>query len=174
MVVQNGKEEEIPPTFIQKPQIRQEDDGNKLVFECRLDACPRPDIAWFKGERQIYDDRRTSIRVTETATNRYYVALELDDVFETDAGLYRVTARNLQGEVSASINLNFTPPHTWSRDVLIFFIPSGKFDVSRSCRSDWFQNGYKTVIKHFFFKRWSASQIKAELNEVHGDSASSL
>ncbi|UYV76993.1 hypothetical protein LAZ67_14002757 [Cordylochernes scorpioides] len=35
-------------------------------------------------------------------------------------------------------------------------------------------NLFRTGIKCFFFKRWSASQIKAELNEVHRDSAPSF
>lgn len=34
--------------------------------------------------------------------------LELDDVIETDAGLYKVKAKNKMGEVAASINLNFS------------------------------------------------------------------
>jgi hypothetical protein len=36
------------------------------------------------------------------------VILELNDVVETDAGLYKVKAKNKYGEVSASINLNFS------------------------------------------------------------------
>ena len=30
------------------------------------------------------------------------------------------------------------------------------------------------MIKHFYFKYWKAAQIKAELDEVHGESAPSL
>ena len=36
------------------------------------------------------------------------VVLELDDVVESDAGLYKIKAKNTYGEVSASINLNFS------------------------------------------------------------------
>jgi hypothetical protein len=36
------------------------------------------------------------------------VVLELNDVIETDAGLYKVKAKNKFGEVAASINLNFS------------------------------------------------------------------
>ena len=38
----------------------------------------------------------------------YMVVLELDDVVESDAGLYKIKAKNTYGEVSASINLNFS------------------------------------------------------------------
>lgn len=41
-------------------------------------------------------------------TNKFLVVLELDDVIETDAGLYKVKAKNKMGEVAASINLNFS------------------------------------------------------------------
>lgn len=41
-------------------------------------------------------------------TNLFLVVLELDDVVETDAGLYKVKAKNKMGEVAASINLNFS------------------------------------------------------------------
>ena len=44
----------------------------------------------------------------ELAQSKYLVALELDDVIETDAGLYKVKARNKLGEVAASISLNFS------------------------------------------------------------------
>lgn len=106
--------EELPPTFTIKPQLRQEDDGNKLCFECQMTSNPRPEITWYRGDEQLYDDHRTVIRIKEIGVNKYKITLELDDVFETDAGLYKVLAKNKQGEVAASINLNFSPadePH---------------------------------------------------------------
>jgi len=33
---------------------------------------------------------------------------------------------------------------------------------------------FRAVIKHFYLKKWTAAQIKAELDEVHEDSASAL
>ncbi|XP_022252540.1 disorganized muscle protein 1-like [Limulus polyphemus] len=107
-------QDEVAPTFVHKPKLRQEDDGNKLVFECQLIANPRPKIAWFREKTQLLDDFRTVIKVIEIGPNKYNISLELDDVIETDAGLYKVKAKNKQGAVSASINLNFTPadePH---------------------------------------------------------------
>ncbi|XP_076353504.1 neural cell adhesion molecule 1-like [Tachypleus tridentatus] len=102
-------QDEVAPTFVHKPKLRQEDDGNKLVFECQLVANPRPEVAWFREETKLIDDLRTLTKVTETGPNKYNISLELDDVIETDAGLYKVKAKNKQGAVSASINLNFTP-----------------------------------------------------------------
>ncbi|VEN57317.1 unnamed protein product [Callosobruchus maculatus] len=104
-----GVAEDFAPSFTQKPQLRQEDDGNKLIFECQLLAAPKPEIQWFRSEEQLSEDSRTNFRIQSIGTNKYLVVLELDDVVETDAGLYKVKAKNTMGEVAASINLNFSP-----------------------------------------------------------------
>ena len=100
--------EDIPPSFLQKPELHQEDDGNRLVFDCHLLASPKPEVAWFRGEKEVKEDQRTTVRVREISPNTYKVTLELDDVIESDGGLYKVKAKNKFGEVAASINLNFS------------------------------------------------------------------
>ena len=62
----------------------------------------------------IVEDNRTRISVNEDGRNQYSVILELNDVVETDAGLYKVKAKNKYGEVSASINLNFSREYTFT------------------------------------------------------------
>lgn len=103
-----GATDESVPAFTQKPQLRQEDDGNRLVFECQLVGSPQPDINWFRGEVELSEDKRTVFKTTKISGNKYLVVLELDNVVESDAGLYRVKAKNKHGEVFASINLNFS------------------------------------------------------------------
>jgi hypothetical protein len=103
-----GVNEDLAPSFTQKPTLRQEDDGNRLVFECQLVANPLPAITWFRGETQLAENDRTTMKTTELTPSKYLVVLELDDVIETDAGSYKVSARNKFGEVAASINLNFS------------------------------------------------------------------
>lgn len=48
------------------------------------------------------------MKIQTVGTNLFLVVLELDDVVESDAGLYKVKAKNKMGEVAASINLNFS------------------------------------------------------------------
>ena len=100
--------EDFAPSFTQKPQLRQEDDGNRLLFECKLRSRPQPDIEWLRGDERLTEDARTVFRMKEIDRDLYYVVLEIDDVIETDGGLYKVRARNKRGEVAASINLNFS------------------------------------------------------------------
>ena len=96
------------PKFVRKPQLRQEDDGNRLIFECELSGHPQPDVSWFRSDEKIVEDGRTVFKTTETQVGTYMVVLELDDVIESDAGLYKIRAKNTHGDVAASINLNFS------------------------------------------------------------------
>ncbi|UYV65786.1 hypothetical protein LAZ67_3005455 [Cordylochernes scorpioides] len=61
-------------------------------------------------------------------------------------------------------------------DVQILFIPSESlmFRGHVLAVAIDFKTGFQAVIKHLFFKRGSASQIKAELKKVNGDSAPSF
>lgn len=115
-----GVADDFAPSFTQKPQLRQEDEGNRLIFECQLVSSPKPEISWFRGETQLSEDARTNFKIQSVGTNKFLVVLELDDVIETDAGLYKVKAKNKMGEVAASINLNFSRKFI-SHVHLIFF-----------------------------------------------------
>jgi hypothetical protein len=48
----------IAPTFAQKPSIKQEEDGKRLRFECRILADPRPEVSWFHGGTAIKNGGR--------------------------------------------------------------------------------------------------------------------
>ena len=43
----------IAPTFAQKPVIKQEEDGKRLRFECRILADPRPQVTWFHDGNEV-------------------------------------------------------------------------------------------------------------------------
>lgn len=103
------------PSFVQKPKLRQEDDGNKLIFDCQLRASPPPEIAWFRGDEAVKESARIKItcKANTGKANMHDVQLILDDVEEEDAGLYKVKAKNKYGEVSASINLNFSRKYSF-------------------------------------------------------------
>lgn len=110
MVVTPAANGNFAPYFKQKPQLKQADDGNKLIFECSLSANPQPSIEWWRGDEQLNEsDGRTFFKIAPNSeADSYNVSLTLDDVIESDAGLYRVVACNASGEVAASINLNFS------------------------------------------------------------------
>lgn len=103
-----GVGDDVAPRFTQKPALRQEDNGQKLVFHCVLEASPKPDIAWFIGTTPLQDTARTRMRTEPAGGSAYNVILEIIGVAQSDAGSYKVVAKNRLGEVSASINLNFS------------------------------------------------------------------
>jgi Immunoglobulin I-set domain len=58
IVVQNRQIDGIAPTFAKKPAIRQEEDGKRLLFECRIQADPKPTVTWFHGGVLVQDSAR--------------------------------------------------------------------------------------------------------------------
>jgi hypothetical protein len=74
------------------------------------------------------------MKVSESSERSYSVVLELNDVIESDAGLYKVKAKNKFGEVAASINLNF------SRE-LHFRVSEFKQSILLRFTHRWFNTG---------------------------------
>lgn len=103
-----GVGDDVAPRFTQKPALRQEDGGQRLVFQCVLEASPKPEISWFRGTTPLTSSDRLRMRVDSAGGNAYDVIMEILGVTQNDAGTYKVTAKNRLGEVSASINLNFS------------------------------------------------------------------
>ena len=129
----------VAPSFVKKPALRQEDDGNRLVFECKLAGNPKPEVSWFREDVKIQNDERATFKVQEEGRNTFAVILELNDVVETDAGLYKVKAKNKYGEVSASINLNF------SREYCPLFVTNLCWDALSCLRPKLWYNQNREV-----------------------------
>lgn len=51
----------LAPTFSKKPSIKQEDDGKRLLFECVIQADPKPTIAWIHGGKPVIDSPRHKV-----------------------------------------------------------------------------------------------------------------
>ena len=112
------------PTFIQKPIIKQENDGKRLIFECKIAADPKPDLFWSRDDVPISDSGRYLIYCDPLPNNAYVACLEIDDVNASDAGKYKVSAKNTLGESNAHIQLNFDSKS-------MFFSSFGRFQLSR-------------------------------------------
>ncbi|CAG2056364.1 unnamed protein product, partial [Timema podura] len=48
----------IAPTFSKKPAIRQEEDGKRLLFECRIQADPKPSVSWSHNGAAVTESSR--------------------------------------------------------------------------------------------------------------------
>ena len=98
--------EGLAPVFIQKPIIKQENDGTRLIFECKISAEPKPDIFWSRDDVAVENSGRFLIYCDALPNNSYLACLEIDDVNTSDGGKYKVTAKNSLGESNANITLN--------------------------------------------------------------------
>lgn len=98
--------DEIAPRITKKPSLEQEDNGNRLVINCEIQASPEPEIKWYKDGSPLVQNSRVKSSI-ESKNNLYSIYLDIDNVTSDDSGAYKVTAKNKLGEVSASISLNF-------------------------------------------------------------------
>ncbi len=92
--------------FTQKPIIKQENDGKRLIFECKISAEPKPDLIWSRDDISIQNSGRYLIYCDALPNNSYVACLEIDDVNTSDGGKYKVLAKNKLGESNAHIVLN--------------------------------------------------------------------
>lgn len=52
----------LAPTFAKKPAIKQEDDGRRLIFECKITADPQPAVSWYHNGTAIEASSRYKVR----------------------------------------------------------------------------------------------------------------
>lgn len=51
----------VAPTFAKKPAIRQEDDGKRLLFECKIKADPKPSVVWSHNAVEVKESKRHKV-----------------------------------------------------------------------------------------------------------------
>lgn len=54
--------EGVAPSFAKKPAIRQEEDGSKLLFECKVKSNPKPGIRWEHDSAPVESIGRFKVR----------------------------------------------------------------------------------------------------------------
>lgn len=103
MVIEDDK----APTFIQKPKLRQEQDGDIIIFECVVAAFPKPDVVWYFNENIIKKTKRIVPQINELSSSRFYIALKITEPEDDDSGTYKITVTNRKGDAIGSIFANF-------------------------------------------------------------------
>jgi hypothetical protein len=113
-----GIEDEKAPTFIQKPKLRQEDDGDIIIFECVVAAYPKPEVVWYFNDSVIERTKKICPQINELSASRFYIALKIREPEDDDSGLYKISVTNANGDAIGSIFANFKaveehdPDHT--------------------------------------------------------------
>ena len=97
----------VKPTFTERPVIRQSDEGNKIIFECRLVGEPVPEVSWFHNDKSLSEGSRHKFTMELDEKLYHLCRLEITNVDSADAGCYKAIAKNASGEGQATINLTF-------------------------------------------------------------------
>lgn len=96
--------EGIIPTFSRKPKAQCVDEGEDVVFECRLAAIPEPTITWVCNGKVLKQKENVTI-TTESDMHMYCSILRIKKVKKTQEGSYEIHAKNREGEATLTINL---------------------------------------------------------------------
>merc|ERR1719211_953302 len=91
----------VTPFFREKPKDQALVEGEPLRISCLVASEPRAAIQWLKNDLIFMDDSRLKIVNTEDGWSH----LTLDPAMPSDAGLYRVVARNPLGQTSCSVRV---------------------------------------------------------------------
>ncbi|KAM9803054.1 uncharacterized protein LOC133159653 [Syngnathus typhle] len=99
-----SRTESMKPSFTKKIKFQSILEGEPVVFECQLLACPPPVFLWFHNNRSIPKMRRRRI-CTEGTMHIHTSSLLIDSVREKDSGSYKVMAINSEGSAESTASL---------------------------------------------------------------------
>jgi len=91
----------VTPFFREKPVDKALIEGEPLRISCLVASDPRCAIQWLKNDLIFMDDSRLKVVNTDDGWSH----LTLDPAMPSDAGLYRVVARNPLGQSSCSVRV---------------------------------------------------------------------
>ena len=91
----------VTPFFREKPLDKALIEGEPLNLSCLVSSDPKAAIQWLKNDLIFMDDSRLRVVNTEDGWSH----LTLDPAMPSDAGLYKVVARNPLGQSSCSVRV---------------------------------------------------------------------
>lgn len=95
--------EGIPPTFSRKPKALYIDENEDAVLECRLVAVPEPDIVWMDENGQQLRTEENIVVTVDSDMHMYTTILRIKTIKKTQSGIYKIIAKNREGEASLDI-----------------------------------------------------------------------
>ncbi|KAG8189414.1 hypothetical protein JTE90_020228 [Oedothorax gibbosus] len=101
------EDEERAPSFVQKPNLRQDEEEDIIYFECIVVACPKPEFVWYFDNNLVKETAKLLPKVREFSSNRFLVSLQLNEPEDEDSGLYKIVVTNKLGDCTGSIKANF-------------------------------------------------------------------
>uniref|UniRef100_A0AAR5PDB0 Titin-like n=1 Tax=Dendroctonus ponderosae TaxID=77166 RepID=A0AAR5PDB0_DENPD len=107
-VLEKPKSSEQPraPKFLEKLKPITTHDGFSVVFQCKVEGYPRPQITWFRQTHII----KESIDFQMYYTEENVATLVISEVFPEDAGTFTCVAKNSAGFASSTAELTVEGP----------------------------------------------------------------
>lgn len=96
--------EGIPPTFAKRPKPQCVDAGTDVIVVCHLVAVPEPDIVWYRNNKKIVTKENVTI-TNSSDMYMYSTTLKIKNVKKSQEGVYRIKAKNREGESSVKFTL---------------------------------------------------------------------
>ena len=97
--------EGIPPTFAQRPSVKDADEGSNVELECRFVAIPEAEVKWYFNNTEMTSTERVSIQY-QADMHMYCSFVKISKCQMSDAGTYEVVAKNREGEARNNMQLN--------------------------------------------------------------------
>jgi hypothetical protein len=82
-----GKDDQLPPSILEKPKIIKDEAKKTVRFECRLRAKPDPQITWLKDKTVLTSGKKFKIETKKESDNIFILILEIS-VTSRFFGLY--------------------------------------------------------------------------------------
>lgn len=79
-------------------------EGDSVELECRLVAVPEPEVTWFYKDKPIEPSDKVTV-LTHSDMHMYSTLVSLTDVKKNQEGVYRVLAKNREGQATLDIIL---------------------------------------------------------------------
>ena len=124
------------PKFYSVPHNRVAEEGESVRFQCAIAGHPVPWATWDKDGVIVTPSKRLTIKERDDLR-----VLELDEVTQEDAGLYRITLENDYGRIEATARLDIISHRADSHSVRSTSAP-----LRRSLSSSRRIMGYSTKI----------------------------
>ena len=81
--------------------------GKRITLTCTVSGVPRPIITWLRGDSSIIPSDRIRIR-TETNVTHITSQLEINNLMESDGGIYTCSAANEADTVTFMYEIEYS------------------------------------------------------------------
>ena len=99
-------EEASAPTFVTPLADVDIEEGDTLTLKCKVGGAPQPEVKWYRNGEELKPSDRVTIRLAMDGT----ATLRILDSKKSDAGSYKVVAKNPSGEVDSSCKVGVLSP----------------------------------------------------------------